>query len=389
MAGFNWIDIVAIMLLALAVYIGLRVGFFTLVLIFGGFFGGLFLGGWIFPHLIPIHDQTLLTLICSNLVLIFAAYAAIRGFDAGKYIHVSLGKANTRYLEAAAGVVVSVFSMLLVIWLTAAMLGRLPFAGLSNSANDAVIVQTLDRQLPPVPSIFARVDRLIDPNSPPHVYVKALPTSSLGISPLPPTNTSVKQAGNSVVRVTSFGCGSIVTGSGFAVAPNLVITDAHVIAGVKRPIIKLGTQSYETTPVLFNPSLDLAVLRVSNLKLRPLPVTASDERVGTQVYAAGFPKGNYALTGGIIRNDLPVYGPNIYGTGTFGRNIYEIEIKVNEGSSGSPVLLANGQVAGIIFAKSDLNNNYGYALTSSEFVDQIAQAKKSYKRVGTGACFAG
>jgi len=383
----NWVDLISVLLLAGAVYAGLRIGLLRLLFMFGGFFGALFIGGWLFHKLLPIHDKTLLTIINGNLVLVFAIYAGFTGYDLGKRLHFSIGGKGLKSVESLAGVVLSVGSALLFIWMAAAQLGTLPFAGLSNSASDAVMVQALNRHLPAVPAVFASFNHLIDPNASPKLFVKQVPSSSQGISPLPAAGPAVLQSGQSVVRITSFGCGGIANGSGFVVGPDLVATNAHVVAGVKRPIIKDGGRSLEGLPVYFDASLDFAVLRVDNLELKPLGLTGSAITAGTPVYAAGYPSSNYTLSSGVIRNILSLTGTNIYGIGRIGRDVYEIKVDVEPGNSGGPVILADGSVIGIIFAKSDQPPGYGYALPASSWAGTVQKAEKSYHRVSTGTCY--
>ena len=114
MAGFNWVDVIILLLLANAFYNGLRIGFLTLLFTFCGFFGALFLGGWLFPHLLPIHDKTWLAIINGNLVLIFAVYAALKGLDLGKRLHLSF-KGKYHAVESSADVILSVGSALIAI----------------------------------------------------------------------------------------------------------------------------------------------------------------------------------------------------------------------------------------------------------------------------------
>jgi S1-C subfamily serine protease len=387
MFGFNWIDLISLLLLALAVYGGLRIGFLRLSFLLGGFFGALFLGGWLFHRLLPINDKTLLTIINGNLVLIFAVFVALKGYDLGKRLHFSLSNSGLRSLESVTGVTLSVGSALIIIWLISAQLGTLPFAGLSNSASDALIVQALNRHVPAAPAVFAQFNRLVDPNAPPRLFIKKAPGASLGISPAPAANPAVSRTGESVVRITSFGCGGITGGSGFVAAPQLVATNAHVVAGVKRPIVKYGAKSLEGVPVVFNSSLDFAVLRVKGLTARPVALAGSNVVAGSPVYVSGYPDGNYTLVPGMVRNNFELFGTNIYSIGRIGRDTYEIQAAVEAGNSGGPVILPDGRVAGMIFAKSDLVAGYGYAITSPSLTAGIQKAEKSYRRVSTGTCY--
>ncbi|MDB5171080.1 MAG: serine protease [Candidatus Saccharibacteria bacterium] len=387
MPNFNWIDLIIVALLVGAAIQGIRAGLVEFFVV-GGFFTGLFLGGWLFPHLLPIDDRTLLTLVNVNLVLLLATFAAVKGYDIGrKLLSISKSKRKIHKAESGIGMMLGVVAVLIIVWLLGAMIGRLPFEGFSNSTNDAYIVHTLDRHLPTIPAVFAKFNRLVDPNSPPQLFA-APPTSSRPHTPSD-FELAAAKAAPATVRITSFGCGGLVTGSGFVVGPNLIATNAHVIAGVKRPIIKYNNHSYEGVPVLFNPNLDFAILRVKNLNVSPLQLVTENIKPGTTVAVLGYPGGNYTAVPGVMRNDLQVFGRNIYDVGVIGRNVYEIETHVAEGSSGGPVVLPDGRVAGIMFAKYDLSDNYGYALTSQHLLANVNTALHATNRVSTGVCMAG
>jgi len=274
-----------------------------------------------------------------------------------------------------------------VVWLIASLVGRLPVVGLGNSANDSLIVQNLDQYLPPIPAVFAVFGRQIDPNSPPRVFIK----TKTQVKAYIPINSPAIQAvaaktESSIVRITSFGCGGIISGSGFVVAPDLVMTNAHVIAGTHRPIIKYGTQSYEGVPILFSQSMDVTILHVKGLPANPLTLLNRKVADNTPVAVLGYPGGNYTALPGIVIDEQLIQSSNLYGVGAFGRQVYEVKAGVAEGSSGGPMIVENGKVAGVIFAKSTSANAYGYALTSTSLQNQVQQAQISTRRVSTGTC---
>lgn len=392
MGPFNWVDAIIILLVIGSAFIGRRLGLLRQLFVTVGFFSGLFFSGWLFPHILPIHDRTVLTVVNGNLVLLSALYAAIRGFDLGRRFHFSLArsKAHLGYLtESGLGVMLSTAGVLVAVWLLAATVGRLPFEGFSNSADDAYIVQLLDRHLPPVPAVLAEFNRLVDANTSPQIFVQPVTRAEAAGLPSPQSlQAAITEAGAATVRITSFGCGGIVSGSGFVVGPGLVATNAHVIAGVQRPIIKAGGRSYAGVPVLFDSNLDFAVLRVAGLKLKPLPLAPEDVAVKTAVAVLGYPNGNYVVSTGVIRNNFVVFGTNIYDEGVVGRDTYEVQTLVDPGSSGGPIVLANGKVAGIIFAKSDSVNDDGYAISSASLTGKVHQVLNSTRRVSTGVCLA-
>jgi S1-C subfamily serine protease len=391
MLGFNWIDVIIIVLLILAVVEGARIGFLTQLFALSGFFGALFVAGWIFPYLLPIHDDTLRTIVNASLVLLTATYAGMRSFDLGQKVHWSfrLGKLmrehKLKLVETVLGSLPGIVGGLALVWLLGVMVGRLPFAGLSNSVSDARIVQTLTRKLPPVPAVFAQFDRRIDPNSQPYVFArpKVQPNFNYSVADAAQAESKVS---HSIVRITSFGCGGIVSATGFAIGPGLVATNAHVIAGVKRPIIKYNGDSYEGVPVYFNANLDLAVLRVPGLSTPALTLSSGLAALNTTVAIAGYPGGNYRAVPGLLRDTRAVSAQTIYDQGTAGRGVYLLQADVEYGSSGSPVVLPNGQVVAIIFSKSLDPAGYAYALTSPYIAAGLHRAESSYRRINTGAC---
>lgn len=388
MFGFNWIDLIIFLILVNAVYNGIRIGFITLLLCFSGFFIGLIIAGWLFPHLLPIPDKTMLALVNGNLVLASAAIVAIAGFEFGERLHLSISSGKLHVVESTAGLLLSISSTLIIIWLLAAGVGSLPFAGFSNSANGSFVVQKLNRTLPPVPTVLQEFAPLINPNTNVAVYTKLSSNSSVTVAPVPASipNQIIKN-GDSVVRITGFGCGGIVDGSGFAVAKNLIATNAHVIAGVKRPIIKFNNSSYSAVPVLFDPNQDIALLKVTGLTLRPLTISSIPQTNNSIVYSEGFPQSIYTITPGIILNTTPTIGTNIYGLGSITRDTYVIKIRLNIGSSGGPIITTDGSVTGIIFAKDIENPNIAYGLTPQILLKDISRVSQSTRRVGTGACY--
>jgi len=392
MFGFNWVDLIIVAMLTVAVVEGLRIGILSQVLVIVGFFTSLFISGWLFPYLVRFHDSTLRTAVNATLVLLASAYVGARSFDLGQKVHWSFRFGSLRKdrtletIETAFGSLTGLAAGLTFVWLLGVMIGRMPFVGLSNSVNDARIVQLLTRTLPPVPAVFAEFGSHIDPNAQPYIQAQPKPQADFNFDPEAVRSAATK-AGPSVVRITSFSCGGIVPGSGFVIAPGLVATDAHVIAGSHRPIIKYNNSSYEGVPIYFNALLDLAILRVSGLHAPSLQLaTSASVRLNSTVAVLGYPGGNYQIAPGVIRDTRALAGTNIYNLGSFDRSIYVVQVHVDFGSSGGPIILQNGRVAGIIFSKSTEITDAAYVLTSDHISTALHQVKSSHDRISTGAC---
>lgn len=393
MFGFNWVDLIIFALLIIVVAKGVRTGILSQLFVITGFFAALFVSGWLFPHLVRFDDLSLRTTVNAMLVLLTSIYVAMRSFDLGQNIHWSFRLGTLRKsrkletVETVLGSLPGLAAGLILVWLLGVMIGRMPFVGLSNSVNDARIMQTLTRILPPAPAVFAAFNSRINPNAEPYVFVQPQPQATFNYDPQA-VQAAAAKATPSMVRITSFSCGGIVIGSGFMVGPGLVATNAHVIAGSRRPIIKYNDASYEGVPIYFDALLDLAILRVSGLSAPPLALAPRNVRLNTTVAALGYPKGNYRFTPGIIRDTRATAGTSIYDLGSFGRGVYVVQTQINYGSSGGPIVMQNGQVAGIIFSKSTDVKDIAYALTSVHIDEALQQVKASYARVSTGACIA-
>ena len=386
-SGINWVDALIVIFIGLLIWRGIVYGFITQLFVIIGFFGGLILSGFIFPHIIPVKDHTTLAIVNGNLVLIVALFFSFTGYQLGGKIHYAFGKSWSHTTEKCFSVIFSVIFGLLAVWLIASMIGRLPFEGLSNSANDSVIVQQLDQRLFPIPAVFEEFGKQFNPNIQPKIFVKSqyqvqqnIPLSSSLLQ------LAAQQANKSVVRITSFGCGGLVSGSGFVVGKDLILTNAHVIAGVKRPIVKFGTQSYAAVPVLFNSSEDIALLRIHHLNEPQLQLLKDQVKNNTSVIIAGYPGGNFSAIPGLVLETVQLVVPNLNGYGSTTRQSYEVQANTSEGVSGGPMILEEGKVGGIIFARSQSINNHAFVITSQSIYKEVNRAQNEKIRVNTGVC---
>jgi S1-C subfamily serine protease len=391
MLGCNWVDLLIIVLLIPVALAGLKIGLLTQLMAILSFFAGLFAAGFVVPHLLPIHDTALRDVVNICLVLGVAACAGFYGYELSRRLHWHwhdtwlMHGSWPRRLERLLGSVTGVVAGLVLVWLVGVGIGRLPFEGLSNSVSDAFIVQHLTRALPPAPAVLNEFSEEINPNAPPAVVAQPRPHADFNYSP-EAARAAAAAGGAAVVRITSFGCGGIVSGSGFTVAHQLVATNAHVLAGVKRPIIKYRNQSYEGVPVYFDAKLDLALLRTYGLPAPSLALATNAAPLNSSGAVIGYPGGNYQAIPAIIRDTFAVSANDIYSQGLSGRGVYVVQAHIVDGNSGGPLVLQNGTAAGIIFSRATDGSDYGYALTSQYIAQAVQQASDSGQRVSTGAC---
>jgi len=196
-------------------------------------------------------------------------------------------------------------------------------------------------------------------------------------------------AAASVARVSgvAFACGRSATGSGFVIAPDRVVTNAHVVAGVATPIVELpGQPAREGRIVYFDPIDDLALVAVDGLAADPLPVVAPVVP-GTAGVIQGYPHGGpFSMVNAEVISAGAVPVPDIYGDSMALRDIYALAAQVLPGNSGGPLLTADGAVAGVVFARAEDDGDRGYAMTTTELEPVIAGAAGWTAAVSSGPC---
>jgi S1-C subfamily serine protease len=310
---------------------------------------------------------------------------------AGVRVWARIRRGRLGRLDAVAGAVVGGVATLLVVWLLASMAARLPAPSLTDEIQHSRILRALDDRLPAPPRIFARLGRLFDPLGFPDVFAQFEPNPepSLPLPADPVVRAAVAAAGQSTLKIEGFGCGGIQEGSGIVVAADLVLTNAHVVAGISRPVVIDRAGSHRSTPVLFDPKLDVAVLRTSGLSAPPLRLYPSTVGRGTEGAALGYPGGGpFKAVPAVVLSEIPAIGRDIYGRSLTTRDVYEVRADVRPGNSGGPLVRADGAVVGVVFARSSLAPNLGFALTSAGVRPRVLAAQTRAAPTSTGECAA-
>jgi hypothetical protein len=250
---------------------------------------------------------------------------------------------------------------------------------LRADVQNSVILRELDQVLPPSGGVLNVLDR-VDPA--PSISGPATPTRRP--NPEIAADPAILHAGGSVVRVLSTACGLGIEGSGVAVQPNLIVTNAHVIAGADDTTVT--TQSgveLDATAVYYEPEDDLALLRVQS-PLPTLPITSS-RPAGADAAVLGYPEnGPYTVTPARIGETRTTVSEDSYGVGPVDRTITALGGEVRSGNSGGPLLDRQGQVVGIVFAATTRGPAGGFAVPAEEVLEAIHHA--SDHAVDTGSC---
>jgi S1-C subfamily serine protease len=392
----NWVDWVLLLIVAVSAIHGLRLGAATQVLSFGGFWLGLFLGALLAPSLAGLAKSSTAKTVIALVVLIGMAtvlggIGRLLGARSSQALHrLRLGPVDSLF-----GVAVAVVATLVATWLVASLLSDSRYTSLDRALQQSRIVRALDNALPPIPTVFSGVERFLSQNGFPVVFAGLPPQVAAPVT-LPTDaaeRAAVVAAEGSTVQIAGAGCGVIQEGSGFVVAPGLVVSNAHVVAGIADPVVIDTHGRHPATAALFDPSLDLVVLRVPGLTDPPLAIDRTLVGRGTTGVVLGYPEGGpftYRKAG--VAAAFKAVGLDIYGKNETTREIYQLDAVVQPGNSGGPLVasgdrgVADGTVIGVVFARSTTNPDVGYSLAMPAVSADIARAEATSRTVGTGGC---
>ncbi|HKH08079.1 MAG TPA: MarP family serine protease [Agromyces sp.] len=262
---------------------------------------------------------------------------------------------------------------------------------LSPAIAGSRVLQTLDQVTPaPARSLLAELRAAALGEAIPWlVDVLDAPVESPELPTGPIDDAELAQAAASVVRVTgnAFQCGSNLSGSGFVVAPDRIVTNAHVVAGVTDPIVEApGQPAVEGRVVAFDAEQDLALIAVSGLATPPLAL--AEPATGADVAVAGYPFGGPLE---VRPGRVLAVGPLtiIEGGERSTRDVMTLAADVDHGNSGGPVLTGDGAVGGVVFATSESVANVGYAIPLSTLAPLAADAPDLSEPVDSGSCVVG
>ena len=387
----NLLDVVIIVVVLLAAANGFRRGAALQLSTYLGLLAGLFAGALIAPRIVSAASSSLAKAALALVILLgLAAVGDGIGWAIGTRVWVAARRTVLGRVDAFAGTVVAGLAVLVTVWFLGWNLANGPFPSLSSEIRGSAIVRGLDGAFPRPPSILAEVRQLLNRFGFPEVF-EGLPPAPAGPVQGPTQGEAAalaKKVEASTVRIVGQACNAIQEGSGFVVAPNYVLTNAHVVAGVRSPQVQQQNgPSQSAVTVLFNPRMDVAILRVGTTPGKPLPLDGRDVSRGTKGAVLGFPGGGRLTIGtAAVRRDIEAVGRDIYGRSVVQRDVYELQATVRPGNSGGPFVLFDGEVAGLVFAASTTDSTIGYALTTPQIIPLVRQAEGQTGRVSTDGC---
>jgi V8-like Glu-specific endopeptidase len=240
------------------------------------------------------------------------------------------------------------------------------------------------------------------------LFLLAMLALAAPVSPARADDISV--AGRSVVRVVviTFGEEGEVTGfghgSGFAIAPNRIVTNAHVVAAAQAAqaqegrtvsigvVPSQGAQTSRAHIVAFDPARDLALLAVDEGSFQPIPLYLGPLDDGVPIAALGYP-GNVDLATARSADDYIQPLPPTRSVGIFS-NVRPINgittllhtANIARGHSGGPLLDQCGRVLGVntlITRNQDGDAPFAFAVANRELTTFLQQARQPFQSITT------
>ena len=370
MTRLDWIILAGV---AVAALLGLWQGLTLSVLSAVGIVAGALIGARLAPHLLSDGSESPYTPLVALLgAAVMAIVLELVASSFGSAIKQRLRASPLRLVDAAGGLAFGAVIGLAIVWILGAVAMQLPGQiDLRRDVQRSAVVRELNELVPPrrVLRALARVDPFPSITGP-------LPAVDPP-DPRVPRDPEIRSAATSVVRILGSACGLGISGSGWVAGPELVVTNAHVVAGQT----DTTAGGHAARAIAFDARNDIAVLRVPGLDRRPLTQARADE--GEPVAIAGYPEnGPLTVVPGRVGGTATVLSEDAYGRGPVTRKITSFRGRVRRGNSGGPLLDGDGRVVGTVFA-SRTGSDAGYAVPTDVVSDALARVRGS---VSTGAC---
>jgi S1-C subfamily serine protease len=367
----NLLDLVFLGLAGAAAVGGYRLGFLTRTVSWLGMAIGLVVSARSLPWLLrQFEDQSAANLLLfAGVVLLGGTFAGqALGILVGNRLRFSLPSRDWVIADHALGAVSGLLGVAVALWLLLPTMGAAP-GFFAEQTRQSVLARALDRTFPPAPDTLVALRQLVGDDQFPQVFAALTPAPDLGP---PPADSGldpnlVAQVTPSTVKISGVACDRVQEGSGFVtLAPDVVVTNAHVVAGEDRPTVERDDgRVLDATVVVFDPDRDLAVLRVPGLDRSPLALGDGTEGSAGGVF--GHPGGApLRVAPFVVGNEVRAVGTDIYDRRRTERDVLVLSSQLQPGDSGGALVDGAGAVVGVAFAIAPDDRDVAYALDTSE-----------------------
>ncbi len=342
----NLVDLLVVIVVAVAALAGWRRGLVAQLVSFSGVLIGAIVGARVGPMLLSEGSESPWVPLASLVgALVGAVLLQLVTSALGSSARSRIIPGRFRIADSAGGLAAGALVGLGVMWLVAVLAVQQPSAGLRGQVEGSFVLTRLVDHIP-ASTVLAALESL-DPlpllSGVPHASLPEPDPSVLDID-------QARAAYPSVVEVLGTSCGIRAQGSGWVAAKNLVVTNAHVVAGQSDTrVLTPGQHELDAELVYLDTENDVAVLRVELLDAPRLEVAAR-ARHGETVVLLGYPRGgplraDYATAGRATK----VIAPDALNRSRGFRTVVPVRGSVEPGQSGGPIINAEGQVVSMVF----------------------------------------
>ena len=307
----------------------------------------------------------------------------------GMRVRFALRIPGLRVVDGLLGAALTACIGLGIVWIVGAVtLHAVTSPALRRDIGHSEILRDLDKTLPPSGAILHALSHF-DPLPSLTGPTANVPRPTKAIDSAP----GVRAAFPKVVRVLGQACGLGIEGSGWVGAPDLVVTNAHVVAGETDTTVQLGGSGPQVPVrvIVFDPDNDIAILYVPSLASTAPLKLAAHPRSGTAAAILGYPEdGPFDVEPARIGETNKFFTDNAYGDGPVLRRITALRGLVRPGISGGPLVDAAGQVVATVFAQVTNppkgSGPGGFAVPNAVVRSELAKAAGSHGPVSTDGC---
>ncbi|MGH3719231.1 MAG: MarP family serine protease [Pseudonocardiaceae bacterium] len=391
----NWVDVLVLLLALLAAVSGSRQGMVTAAASFIGVLAGAVIGVRIAPSLISGYQSPEVRVALGvSIVIVLIALGETLGVLLGRAVQRRIDTEALRRVDSFLGALVQGIAALVVAWLVVLPLTESSaYPGLNRAVRGSSVLRIAGTVMPnELRRLPGELKNLLQVSGFPDVLAPFSTTPITDVGPADPellNSPVVRQARASVLKIRgrARSCSRALEGTGFVVAPQRVITNAHVVAGTDQVQVETTDGALDAEVVSYDPETDVAILKVPGLRAPVLHLAPEPATSGVSGLVLGYPlDGPYTASAARVRDRIHLRGPDIYNASTVLRNVYTVRAVVRSGNSGGPLLDGSGQVLGLVFGAAVDNDETGFVLTDDEIAAAVTAAPNRDTEVSTGSC---
>ncbi|MDO5634665.1 MAG: MarP family serine protease [Micrococcus sp.] len=390
--GITWLDVVLVLILIFVLARGYRRGLWVVGGTLIGFIAGAIAAFYAVPFVAGWAAGTALR--WAVIVVVAIALVAIGqsiGAAIGAWLRLHVNLPVLRTVDRWLGGLVSIVVVALVMGVLGLALNSLGVSSVTREINRSAVITGIHHVLPDggqrwlsnSRAALAGLDALPELEVP---IIGEAPTAA----PTPEASTPAdSQVEESVVRISGLAtqCGQTQNGTGVVIAPDRVLTNAHVVAGVEVPTVETRSRQVHDGRVVYSDTRrDLAIVAVDGANL-PVARTGASLADGEAAFALGYPAGGpFTVSPAQVQTRGEFLIADIYGGDAAALDIYQINAEILPGNSGGPLVTDDGDVAGLVFARAPGSSTLGYAISADVFAPLVAAAPGLTSSIPMDAC---